>query len=58
MKDPIRCPFCVLGNEFRPMVCHVDGTFLCNRCGHTTRPKDENYSCGCYKCAELQRVSA
>jgi hypothetical protein len=33
MSDIIRCPYCVLGFEFRPMIAHVDGGYICNRCG-------------------------
>jgi hypothetical protein len=29
MEDIVRCPYCVSGNEFRPMVRRVDGTFIC-----------------------------
>ena len=58
MEDPVRCPYCVSGIEFRPMVSHAEGTFLCNRCGHTTRPKDENYRCECARCLQLQRITA
>lgn len=58
METLIRCPYCVSGIEFRPMVGHAEGTFICNRCGHTTRPRDHNYQCGCFRCAELQRITA
>jgi hypothetical protein len=58
MEDPVRCPYCVLDTEFRPMVSHVDGTFICNRCGHTTRPGDKYFRCSCSKCIELQRITA
>jgi hypothetical protein len=58
MEDLVRCPYCVSGNEFRPMVRHVDGTFICNGCGHTTRLKDNYYQCGCSRCIELRRITA
>lgn len=38
MKKTVRCPYCVLGIEFRPMIGHVDGRFICDKCGHTTVP--------------------
>lgn len=53
MKDPVRCPFCVLGLEFRPMVVHVDGRYICNKCGHTTHPDDYEYQCQCPNCRKL-----
>ena len=36
MERAVRCPYCVLGFEFRRMVAHVDGRHICNKCGHTT----------------------
>jgi len=53
MEKTARCPYCVLDNEFRPMVAHVDGRCICNRCGHTTRPGDSAYECRCPKCVKL-----
>ena len=58
MDEVVRCPYCVSGEEFKPMVSYVDGTFICARCGHTTRPKDEKYECRCSRCVELQRITA
>ncbi len=58
MGKTVRCPYCVLGQEFRPMVAHVDGRYICNRCGHTTRPGDERYECHCPRCAKLKVSSA
>jgi len=49
----VRCPYCVLGNEFRPMIRHIDGRFICNKCGHITRPDDASFLCSCAKCADL-----
>ena len=53
MKDSVRCPFCVLGLEFRPMIAHVDGRYICNKCGHTTQPGDRGYQCHCPNCRKL-----
>ena len=39
MKGIVRCPYCIFGPEFRPMVAHVDGRYICNKCGHTTHTK-------------------
>jgi len=38
MADIVRCPYCVSGLEFHPMVAHVDGRYICCKCGHTARP--------------------
>jgi DNA-directed RNA polymerase subunit RPC12/RpoP len=53
MSKTVRCPYCVLGQEFRPMVMHVDGRYICSRCGHTARPGDTTYECHCQKCVKL-----
>jgi DNA-directed RNA polymerase subunit RPC12/RpoP len=58
MEDLVRCPYCLSGNEFRPMVFYVDDTYICDRCGHTIRPKDKSYHCGCSGCIELKRSTA
>ena len=39
MSEIVRCPYCVQGLEFRPMVAHVDGRYICRNCGHTTSSK-------------------
>jgi DNA-directed RNA polymerase subunit RPC12/RpoP len=54
MKGIVRCPYCILGLEFRPMVAHVDGRYICNKCGHTTHPRDAKYECHCTKCTNLR----
>jgi DNA-directed RNA polymerase subunit RPC12/RpoP len=53
MPKTVRCPFCVLGDEFRPMVAHIDGRYICSKCGHTTSPGDIGYECRCPKCMKL-----
>jgi hypothetical protein len=35
------------------MVDHVDGRYICDKCGHTARPGDVTYVCRCLKCLEL-----
>jgi len=54
MQKTVRCPFCVLGEEFRPMVAHIDGRYICNKCGHTTNAGDRQYECHCPKCLQLK----
>jgi ribosomal protein S27AE len=53
MKGTVRCPYCVTGVEFHPMVAHVDDRHICNKCGHTTRPSDGEYECHCPNCSKL-----
>jgi len=50
----IRCPYCVLGIQFRPMQAHLDGRFICETCGHLAVPMDSNFNCSCRKCVELK----
>jgi hypothetical protein len=52
-QTPIRCPYCVLGLQFRPMVPHLDGRSICEKCGHLVRPADATFKCSCYKCEQL-----
>ncbi len=53
MADTVRCPYCALGFEFRPMVAHLDGRYICDKCGHTARPDDRKYQCRCPRCVDL-----
>jgi late competence protein required for DNA uptake (superfamily II DNA/RNA helicase) len=53
MRGTVRCPYCVTGLEFHPMVAHVDGRHICNKCGHTTGPSDAEYECRCPKCRKF-----
>jgi len=53
MRDTVRCPYCVSGSESFAMVAHVDGRYICGKCGHTAYPDDAAYSCRCPQCQEL-----
>ena len=57
MKDIVRCPDGVVGLEFRPMVAHVDGRYICDKCGHTARPCDAAYQCRSLKCRVQDRLA-
>jgi DNA-directed RNA polymerase subunit RPC12/RpoP len=50
----IRCPYCVFGEEFRPMVAHLDGRFICAKCGHLASPSDKDFKCRCPECSGLK----
>jgi hypothetical protein len=36
------------------MVPHLDGRFICDKCGHVALPRDAHYRCSCQKCVELE----
>lgn len=48
-----RCPYCVLGNEFMPMLALADGGFVCEQCGHMTIP-GKDFKCHCSKCVDMR----
>ena len=52
MENTVRCPYCASGSEFRRMVAHVDGRYICSKCGHIERPGDPEYKCRCSKCVD------
>lgn len=49
----VRCPYCVLGVQFRPMEARLDGRFVCEKCGHVSFPERTSFQCSCYRCGEL-----
>ena len=51
----IRCPHCLLGTEFRPMIAYKDGRFVCRDCAHTVCPGVPEYRCICFPCLRIQR---
>lgn len=54
--DLVRCPYCVLGNHFRPMAPRSEGLFICEKCGHITS-EVPGVKCTCRKCSELNRAA-
>src|ERR1035437_8909793 len=46
----IRCPYCMAGIDFRPMIAYKDGRFVCRDCAHTVRPGEPEYRCTCRTC--------
>jgi hypothetical protein len=50
----VRCPYCVLGDDLRPMLPKPGGWFICQNCGHTVTPWNLDYKCSCQKCEELK----
>src|SRR5450755_1823304 len=55
MSVRVRCPYCVEGSQFKLMVGHVDGRFICARCGHISHLNDPSFVCSCLKCENLKR---
>ena len=54
----VRCPYCVDGNDFRPMVEISDDRHICRKCGHIVSPSESYFVCGCIKCLRLRGVLA
>jgi hypothetical protein len=52
VEKVVRCPYCVLGDNFREMVA-FNGRFSCRKCGHTAVPDVPGFKCTCLKCWEL-----
>jgi hypothetical protein len=54
----LRCPYCVEGNEFRPMVGlsgSPDGLFFCSVCRHLANSSEPGFKCVCANCRNLNR---
>ena len=50
----VQCPYCVSGNDFRPMVADLDGRLVCSRSVHLANPGDGDFECVCPKCVDLR----
>ena len=56
--DPIRCPYCVQGYEFRVMTDLTAGlgeNFYCPACRHLVRTAEPDFQCFCRGCTNLRR---
>ena len=51
-----RCPYCVLGGEFRTLVPHLDRRLICPKCGHLANPGNNDFRCSCPECSHLKGV--
>jgi hypothetical protein len=59
MSDEIvRCPYCVLGGEFRPMVQQSEEWFVCLGCVHMATPGNPHRKCPCARCNEVKRMAS
>jgi hypothetical protein len=54
----VRCPYCVAGDDFRPMTILSDGRLVCRQCGHLAIPSDKSFECVCRKCFALRGIGA
>ena len=56
-QEIVRCPYCVLDSEFRPMFRRSKKSFVCATCGHTAIPDEPRAKCLCPRCRELIRLA-
>jgi hypothetical protein len=54
LSRSIRCPYCRIGDEFRPMLNRVEGWLRCESCGHDAMPLDPEFRCACSNCDASQ----
>jgi hypothetical protein len=52
----MRCPYCFIGLDFRPMIAYRDGRFVCRDCGHTVLAGISGYKCLCRDCTRVVRA--
>jgi len=57
LLEIVRCPYCVEGGCFRPMLRRSTGWFLCLGCGHMTLPSDPYAKCSCHRCHAMNQVA-
>lgn len=50
----LRCAYCRLGNEFRPMIMCAEGWLQCESCGHNAMPLDPEFKCTCGNCERTE----
>jgi hypothetical protein len=56
-EENIRCPYCVLGSEFRPMLRRSSEEFLCPSCGHEATLEDPYLKCVCERCRKMDQLA-
>lgn len=58
-EEIVRCPYCVLDSEFRPMLRGTrKHSFVCVSCGHLATPEDPYLKCPCPRCLEMNRIAS
>lgn len=53
----VRCPYCVLGGEFRRMLPRSRNCFICLSCGHRTTVGASSLKCACPKCQRMDVIA-
>lgn len=56
-QEIIRCPYCVLDSEFRPMFRKSKKLFVCASCGHTATPDEPYEKCPCPRCRQMNTAA-
>jgi hypothetical protein len=56
-EQVVRCPYCVLGDHFRPMLQRPEW-YVCEQCGHTMIPDDPEFKCSCAPGCVILALSA
>ena len=54
----IRCPYCMAGIDFKPMIAYKDGRFVCRDCAYTVCPGVLDYGCTCRTCLRRSQKTA
>ena len=57
LQETVRCPYCVLDSEFRPMFRKGKKSFVCVSCGHSSIPDEPYAKCPCSRCRKLNRLA-
>jgi len=55
--EPVRCPYCVEGNDFKSMI-PLGKLHVCVKCNHMISPNSEGFRCFCFKCIKMFQQSA
>lgn len=53
----VRCPYCVLGGEFRRMLRRSKDCYICLSCGHRTSLGLSYVKCACPKCQKMDMIA-
>lgn len=56
-QEIVRCPYCVEGSDFRPMLQRAEDSFICLGCGHESASDSSHGRCACEKCAQVNRAA-
>jgi len=57
IPEIVRCPYCVIGDDFRPLLSRSSGTLVCTKCGHSVVPNTPSFRCSCPHCEMVDRAA-